>query len=358
MVPICLLQKMTGLLSTMAEQIERWAYAPIIGFTHLQPAEPTTLGYRLACYAQDLLADRNNILRVRSNLRGKGFKGAVGTGAAYIELLKRVSSSSITQFENFEQLLSEKLDLPFYPVTTQTYPRRQDFEVISALAGLGSTLYRQAFDLRLLQSPPIGEVSEPFTVKQVGSSAMPFKRNPINAEKIDSLARALANMPRLAWDNAAHSLLERTLDDSANRRTLLPESFLISDELLLVATRISSAIHIDQAAMQRNMSTYGPFAGIEKLLMALVAAGADRQVMHEILRGHAMQAWGALRKGEPNPLVERISSDQQILRFVSRDEISQQMDAGGHIGDAPARALSLAQKIRRTIEKTPDPGNQ
>ncbi len=149
--------------------------------------------------------------------------------------------------------------------------------MISALAGLGATLYKFAFDLRILQSPPIGEWSEPFSEKQVGSSAMPFKRNPIQAEKLDSLARSLAQMPRIAWDNAAHSLLERTLDDSANRRTLLPEAFLTTDELLLVARKILGGLKVNEAAMQRNLQTYAPFAATERVLMALSRAGADRQ---------------------------------------------------------------------------------
>ena len=150
----------------------------------------------------------------------------MGTGAAYAELI------GAENLAEFEARLSARLGLAFFPVASQVYPRKQDYAVISALAGLGASLYKFAFDLRLLQSPPLGELSEPFGQKQVGSSAMPFKRNPIQAEKIDSLGRLLAQMPRLAWDNAAHSLLERTLDDSANRRTLLPEAFLISDELL------------------------------------------------------------------------------------------------------------------------------
>jgi adenylosuccinate lyase len=158
----------------------------------------------------------------------QGFKGP-WHWRSYAELLD--GSEKLAEFE-----IGAKIGLSFFPVATQVYPRKQDYQVISALAGLGGSLYKFAFDLRILQSPLFGELSEPFGQKQVGSSAMPFKRNPINAEKIDSLGRALAQMPRLAWDNAAHSLLERTLDDSANRRSLLPEAFLISDELLKVAS--------------------------------------------------------------------------------------------------------------------------
>jgi len=204
-----------GLLLDFARQVETWAETPLIAFTHLQPAEPSTLGYRLAGYAQDLLMDWESLSTVRLGLRGKGFKGAVGSSAAYAELL------GVEKLAGFEERLSEELELPFFTVTTQVYPRKQDYAVVSALAGLGGSLYKFAFDLRLLQSPPVGEWAEPFGKKQVGSSAMPFKRNPISAEKVNSLARLLAGLPRLAWDNAAHSLLERTLDDSANRRLTL-----------------------------------------------------------------------------------------------------------------------------------------
>ena len=218
-----------------------------MAFTHLQPAEPSTLGYRLALYGQDLLHDYQVIRNQATGIRGKGFKGAVGTSAAYAELL------GADKLAEFEKKLSKKLDLPFFQVASQVYPRKQDYEVISALAGLGASLYKLAFDLRLLQSPSIGELAEPFGDKQVGSSAMPFKRNPIRSEKINSLARFLASLPRIAWDNAAHSLLERTLDDSANRRILLPEACLAADELLRTANSILSKLRVDETAIARNL---------------------------------------------------------------------------------------------------------
>ncbi|UCC53153.1 MAG: adenylosuccinate lyase, partial [Anaerolineaceae bacterium] len=211
-----LLVELRSVLLTFSDLIDRWAETPLIGFTHLQPAEPSTLGYRFAQYAQDLLEDWQNIAKQRQALRGKGFKGAVGTMASFAELV------GAQYLARFESRLSEILDLEFYPVTTQVYPRKQDYLVISALAGLGGSLYRFSFDLRLLQAPTVGELGEPMGTKQISSSAMPFKQNPVYAEKISSLGRALAQMPGLAWDNAAHSLLERTLDDSANRRFMLP----------------------------------------------------------------------------------------------------------------------------------------
>jgi adenylosuccinate lyase len=333
------IQTLRDLLSLFAGAIERWAETPIMAFTHLQPAEPSTLGYRLAQYTQDLLEDYKILTQMRSGVRGKGFKGAVGTGASYAELL------GVEQLDGFEKRLSVRLDLPFYPVTTQVYPRKQEFTIISALSGLAGSLYKFAFDLRLLESPAWGEAAEPFGRKQVGSSAMPFKRNPINAEKIDSLGRALAQMPRLAWDNAAHSLLERTLDDSANRRTLLPESFLITDELLHTALNIMKDLQIDEDAIARNLAIYAPFAATERIMMALTKKGADRQAVHEHLRELSLDAWKAIRQGNPNPLKDMVCGDKVFLEYYPESELRLLMDAAAHIGDAPRRALALAQTI-------------
>ena len=337
------LEKLRGLLLILAEKITTYADTPIIAFTHLQPAEPSTLGYRLSFYAQDLLADYALLNQLKAEVKGKGFKGAVGTGAAYAELI------GADRLEAFENRLSELLDLPFFPIANQTYPRRQDYAIISALAGMGATIYKFAFDLRLMQSPTIGEWSEPFAQKQVGSSAMPFKRNPINAEKINSLARALAQMPPVAWHNAAHTLLERTLDDSANRRTLLPEAFLISDELLKTASRILRGMVVNEAGIQRNLETYAPFASTERVLMALAKAGADRQEMHERLRSHAMDAWQFVRLGQPNPLAKQIAADPQITTYLPSAEIEALMQVNNYDGFAPQRAKTLAARIQAEL---------
>jgi adenylosuccinate lyase len=333
------IERLRMLLLELCSRLDGWAEVPLIAFTHLQPAEPSTLGYRMATYAQDLYLDWQNLTQLRQGLRGKGLRGAVGTGASFAGLI------GLERLQAFENRLSELLELPFFPVTTQVYPRKQDYLVVSGLAGMGASLYRFAFDLRFLQSPLVGELSEPFGSQQVGSSAMPFKRNPINAEKIDSLARQLAGLPRLAWDNAAHSLLERTLDDSANRRSLLPEAFLLADELLKTAQRIIKGLQVDPSALARNLAAYGPFAALEPILMALGKAGADRQVMHERLRQHAMAAWEAVRDGNANPLGNRIIQDEEILRYLSTDELQLRMDVSRYVGDAPMRARRLAKEV-------------
>lgn len=333
------------LLDAFAGQIERWAGTPTMAFTHIQPAEPTTIGYRLAQYAQDLLHDFNELREVRASVRGKGLKGAVGTSASYAQLLE---GSGVTPAE-LEAHVMQEIGLEAFPVATQTYPRKLDWRVMNALAGVAATLYKFALDLRLLQSPPIGEWSEPFGQQQVGSSAMPFKRNPINAEKIDSLARYVASLPAVAWHNAAHSLLERTLDDSANRRVILPEAFLAVDELLRVGQRLVQNLRVDEVAVQRTLATYGLFAATERLLMEAVKAGADRQAMHELIRRHSLAAWSAVAAGQPNPLVETLARDPELLEVLPAARIVSLLDASAYVGDAPERARALAGEIRTAL---------
>ena len=337
-----ILRRVRDLLLAFAGQIDLWADIPTMAFTHLQPAEPTTTGYRLAQYAQDLLADWQELSKVRANLKGKGFKGAVGTSASYAQLLKGTPISP----DQFESRVMSTLGLEAVPVSTQTYPRKQEFGVLSALAQVAQSLYKFAFDTRFLQSPPIGEWAEPFGARQVGSSAMPFKRNPVNAENIDSLARLMAALPRVAWDNAAHSLLERTLDDSANRRTVLPEAFLIADELLQRALWLATGLQIDRTASERLLADYGVFAATERLLMEAVKRGGDRQELHEVIREHSIAAWAQVRSGKPNPLAGLLSGDLRITRLVAEEEARDLLVPGGYVGEAPARARRFAAMLR------------
>ncbi|NDJ52347.1 MAG: adenylosuccinate lyase [Chloroflexi bacterium] len=336
-----ILGKLSELLELFTERIEAWADVVTIGWTHLQPAEPTTVGYRLALYAQDLLADERDLRRIQRTMRAKGIKGAVGTAASYHELL---IGTGLTPTD-LELRVMSAVGLDTFPVTNQTYPRRQDRVLLDALAGLAGTLYRFAFDLRVLQSPAYGEWSEPFGKKQVGSSAMPFKRNPINSEKLNSLGRYVASLPNVMWHNAAHSLLERTLDDSANRRSVTPEAFLALDEMLRVSLRVLRGLEIDERRITENMARYGVFAATERVLMALGRSGADRQNFHEIIRDHSMTAWTAVQSGQANPLIDLLAADEQIKTWLDEDEVRDLMDASTYVGHAPARARQLAALI-------------
>lgn len=340
-----LIDRLGELLSIMANQIDAYADHVCMAFTHLQPAEPTTIGYRLAFVAQDILEDYVALVRVRDQIRGKGFKGAVGTSASYDELLHGLDMTP----RELEARIMQAIDLPAYDIAHQTYPRRQDWDVLNVLAGIAMTAHKFAFDLRVLQSPPIGEWAEPFGKKQIGSSAMPFKRNPINSENMNSLARYVATLPRVAWDNAANSLLERTLDDSGNRRAVLPEAFLAVDELVKRMKRLLAGLRVDEIAVARNLAHYGVFAATERVLMEAVRAGGDRQHLHEVIRQHSLTAWSAIRQGEPNPLSDLIAQDEAFTRFVPVDRIPELLRADEHVGDAPQRARDLAEKIRHSI---------
>ncbi len=339
-------ERLVAVLSAFAAQIERWADTPCMAHTHLQPAEPTTVGYRLCQYAQDVLDDLGQLDGIE--IRGKGIRGAVGTSASYAQLLGSGGSGAMTPAE-LERRVMERLGLRPFRVVTQVYPRKQDYRVLTVLAAIAQSLHKFAFDLRVLQSPPFGEWSEPFGRKQVGSSAMPFKRNPIVAENICSLARYVAALPKVAWDNAAHSLLERTLDDSANRRVVLAEAFLAVDEILRRARRVVEGLVVNEGAVARNLALYGTFAASERLLMELVKAGADRQAMHEVIRRQAMTAWAAVQAGEPNPLAEQLSADPAVLRYLDAGRVRALLDAGDYVGDAPERSRAFVAELRKTI---------
>jgi adenylosuccinate lyase len=362
-----LLERLRALLSLLADTIEARSDQACMGFTHLQPAEPTTIGYRLAQYALDLLIDLGELQRVRDGTRGKGLKGATGTSASYTQLLTASPHSSpqagaqpLGAARDLEAKVMDRLKLRAFPVATQTYPRKQDWLILNAVAGLAGSLYKFAFDLRILQSQPYGEWSEPFGSRQVGSSAMPFKRNPIHAENLDSLARVVVALPRVAWDDAAHSLLERTLDDKANRRMILPQAFLVGEELIRRAHRILAGLIIHEGAVAHNLAVYGTFAATERLLMELVKAGADRQEMHELIRRHSLAAWDAIQHDAAglNPLSEQLSADPMVLSFMPAERVRALLDAEGYVGDAPERAQELAKTLRKAVAESAGPSAQ
>ncbi len=339
-----LTSKLAIILSVLSDLVTLNANLPINGYTHIQPAEPTTLGYRFAQYLQDLWSSWRSLFVIRNKFLGKGFKGAVGTGASYIEIIGALN------FDEFENTLSASLDLPFFSITTQTYPRIQDFELTCQLSAFAAIFSKIAIDIRILQSPLFGELMEPISEKQVGSSAMPFKRNPILCEKINSLSRLLSQAPQIAWQNAAYSILERTLDDSANRRTILPESFLIMDELCNSAIELFHGLVINKDQLSENLAQFAPFASTERLLMALVHSGADRQKMHEALRKHAMRAWESMKNNSENPLVSFIKNDPLIKKYLSDQQISEVMSVSDYFGIAPGRSKKLAEEVKHYLK--------
>ncbi len=333
-------ENLRGLLESFASRIEQYGDLVCMAFTHLQPAEPTTLGYRLAMYAQDLLIDDANLRFVFEQLTTKGLRGAVGTAASYEHLLDHSGRSG-----ELEAHVLSAFGLQAREIATQTYPRKLDYLLLSGLAGLGASLSKFAADIRILSSPEFGEVAEPFGKSQVGSSAMPFKRNPIICERIDSLARLLVGYSDVAWQNAATNYLERTLDDSANRRTTLPEALLCTDEIITLARKVIDGLRVEERRIAHNLRTYGPFAGTEAVMMEAARAGGNRQDLHEQIRSAAMEAWAALARGEDNPLAQTLAADAALTALVDPAEIRRLLDPSKHVGTAPQRAQALAQKI-------------
>ncbi len=334
-----------SLLAAYQKQIHRHAGLECMALTHLQTAEPTTVGYRFCFYAQDLLIDLEQLASAHALAKGKGFKGAVGTSASYAALLKGKKMSA----DEMEKLAMQEFGLPAFDVASQVYPRKVDFVVLSALASIAASLHKFAFDVRFLQSPYVFEAMEPFAEMQVGSSAMPFKRNPVKSERICSLARFVSALPQVAWQNAANSMLERTLDDSANRRIVIPEAFLAVDEALKLSIEVASGLLVNKQALARNYEMFAPFAYTEPLLMKLAEKGVGRQEMHEVLRRLSLDAWQEVQKGKPNPLKALVKQNKAIGKKLSEAEINA-VFSGSHSGLAEKKCAEFSKTLRKVLE--------
>lgn len=322
--------KLTTLLDELSEKAQRYKSVPTMAFTHIQPAEITTIGYRLSQTILDLTDDLEDLKEFEKKIRGKGMKGAVGTAASYKELLKESGIDTL----GFEKGIMDELGIKAFEASTQTYSRKQDLKMMAILSSIASSLHKFSLDFRILQSPPIGEFSEPFGKNQVGSSAMPFKRNPINSEKINSLARIVKSCYDPAWLNSSLTILERSLDDSADRRIFIPEAFIALDEMLSTEIKVVRGMNVHSFSTDRLMSTYGIFSATERLLMELGKRGADRQKMHETIRKESLIAWNEVQEGRENLLKKHLSEDEEILSYMSKEEIEAILDASSYIGEA------------------------
>lgn len=334
--------KLNSLLSNFAIQIEKYQDLVCMGYTHLQPAEPTTLGYRLSFYAQDLLWDLELIQKIEIFIKGKGIKGAVGTSASYEKML---SGKKMDAFELEKEVMSN-LKLDAVDIAGQTYPRKIDFLVTVSLANIAASLHKFNFDLRIMQSPNFGEWSEPRSSKRVGSSAMPFKKNPDKAEKVCSLCRYVSSLLNVSWSNPAMSVLERTLDDSANRRIFLPEGFLAIDECLNTTNSFLKDFVIFPKAIESNLQKYGIFSCTESLMMEMVEKGADRQEVHEMIREYSMEAWENITNGEKNNLVNLLSKDKRVLKYIPENKIDSFFNPKNHTGIAQKRVKKFLKILK------------
>ena len=279
---------------------------PTLGFTHLQPAQPTTVGRRACLWAYDLALDLEELEHRLAQLRARSTKGTTGTQASFLELFEGDHS----QVRKLEQLVAEKMGFnTTYAVTGQTYSRKVDAQAIDALAGVAASAHKAASDIRILAHRK--ELEEPFEKTQIGSSAMAYKRNPMRSERICGLARFVMTQQSSTAATAATQWMERTLDDSSNRRLVIPQAFLATDAVLILYQNVADGMVVYPEVIGRNLREELPFMATENILMAAVTAGGDRQDLHEHIRQHSQAAAAEVKQhGRPNDLLERLAGDQ------------------------------------------------
>jgi adenylosuccinate lyase len=297
--------KLVGGIDALARFAQRHRNVETLGFTHFQPAQMTTVGKRACLWCYDFVLDLHEIEHRLATLRFRGAKGTTGTQASFLALFR----GDHEKVRQLDRLVATKMGFDeVYPVTGQTYSRKVDSQVIDVLSGLGQSAHKFGTDLRLLSHRQ--EVEEPFEKEQVGSSAMPYKRNPMRAERMCGLARFVTSLTVSAAQTAATQWLERTLDDSVNRRLTLPQGFLAADGVLRLLLNVANGLVVNAEVIARNVRQTKPYMVTENVLMAATAAGGDRQELHEAIRRHSHAATARLKAGAAdNDLLERLKGD-------------------------------------------------
>ncbi len=299
---------LVNVIYNLSEFCGSYAGLPTLGFTHYQPAQPTTVGKRNTLYIQDLIMDLEYIENLEKQVKARGAKGTVGTQATFLELFE----GDHDKVRKLDRLVSAKLGFEsIFEVTGQTYPRKLDMKTAETLSGIGASAHKFAVDMRLLSNLKVQE--EPFAQKQVGSSAMAYKRNPMRSERLTGLARKLLGLPANFSATSANQWFERTLDDSAIRRMDMAQAFLLTDAILMLYVNITSDIIVYPKQIDKYLREELPFMSTEKILMACVERGKSRQEMHEVIRDHSIAAGLAVKqKGSRNDLLERLASDSRV----------------------------------------------
>jgi adenylosuccinate lyase len=335
-----LLGRVAAVLVALGKLARRHRAVPCLAYTHFQPAQLTTVGKRITLWMADFGLDAEELMHRIASLSFRGVKGTTGTQASFLDLF----GGDHDKVRDLDRRVARAMGFPrVYPVTGQTYTRKADAQILAALSGIAASSAKFATDLRLLQHE--GEILEPFESEQVGSSAMPYKRNPMRAERMTSLARYVIELEGNAWHTAATQWLERTLDDSANRRLALPEAFLAADAILVLATNVAAGLEVREPVIARHVAASLPFLATERLLMRGVKAGGDRQTLHEVIRGHSMAVAQAMaEQGASNDLLQRLAADPafQALRLsVAPDEL----DAAAYVGRAPQQVDEFLDQV-------------
>ncbi|MEN8165235.1 MAG: lyase family protein, partial [Acidobacteriota bacterium] len=342
-------ERLVAVIGALASFAERWANEPALGHTHFQPAQPTTVGKRACLWLQDMVLDLQRLRFEAGRLRARGVKGTTGTQATFLDLFEG-DHDRVCQLD---RKVSERLGFETtYPVTGQTYPRKVDAFVLEVLSGIGQSAAKMATDIRLLAR--MKEVREPMATGQIGSSAMPYKANPMRSERVTALARWLLNVARNPADTASNQWLERTLDDSANRRMALPEAFLTTDAILRILHNLADGLVVFPAMVAANLLAELPFMASEAILMEAVRRGGDRQAIHERLRIHSRGATTAVfERGEANPFLELIAEDAEVP--LDLEELQALLDPAAFVGRAPQQVEEfLNVEVRPLLKMTGD----
>ena len=328
-----LLGRLVAVLQGLREFARRHRDLPTVAYTHFQPAQLTTVGKRATLWLQDFALDAAALRQVLGTLPFRGCKGTTGTQASFLELFggdhAKVRELDARVAAAFEFAAS-------IPVSGQTYTRKIDSHLLDALAGIAQSASKFATDLRLLQHE--GELLEPAEAEQVGSSAMPYKRNPMRAERVCGLARYLLSLRENAAYTAATQWLERTLDDSANRRLALPEASLAADAILILVTNIAAGLEVREETIRRNVERVMPFMATERWLMLAVQAGGDRQAVHEVIRRHSRAVSTDMERGAPNDLLDRLARDPAFAG-VDAPTLRRELEPGRYVGRAPEQVV-------------------
>ena len=326
-------------LRALSAFAREWRDEPTLGSTHLQTAQPTTVGKRATLWMQDLVLDIADLDRRIADLPFRGVKGTTGTQASFLDIL----GGDHAKVRELDARVTAKMGFTAsLPVSGQTYTRKLDAQVLSVVAGIASSAMKFSGDIRMLQS--VGEIEEPFEAEQIGSSAMAYKRNPMRSERISSLARFVITLEPNA--NLTHGLqyFERTLDDSANRRLVIPESFLATDAILILMENVACGLEVHPARIRRRLADELPFMATEALIVRAVRAGVDRQVAHERIRQHSIAAARAIKDGAArNDLLDRLAVDPEF--GVPVTDLEAALDPASFIGRAPQQVDEFLEEV-------------
>ncbi|UCD23413.1 MAG: adenylosuccinate lyase [Gemmatimonadota bacterium] len=345
-----LLGRLVAVIKALSDFALEQRNTPTLAYTHFQPAQLTTVGKRAAMWLQDFYLDAVAVFEVTEDLMFRGCKGVTGTQASYLDLFHgdhdkvKELDRSVSQRFGFDRSI---------PLTGQTYTRKIDSRIMDLLSGIAQSAAKFATDMRLLQHE--GEILEPFESEQIGSSAMAYKRNPMRAERICAIARHIITLNANAANTAATQWLERTLDDSANRRLTLPEAFLATDAVLILCTNVCAGLVVNPAIIERNVRREMPFMATERWLMIGVEAGGDRQTLHEVVRRHSVDVRLAMaQKDVPNDLLERLSEDEGFAN-VDANALRAELDPMRYVGRAPHQVSEFIEGPIAELLKTLTP---